>query len=187
MPTNTNKRIASLDALRGLAILLMILDHILAVTGELQILRFTVTRFSMPLFFLVSGFLLYRVNIPRLVIVGLIGIALPMYVGFIDEPNVLFLYAVFAPFIVWARNSPLALMGISAFGLAMYANNFLDLPGAYAPFALFGLMALGKLVPRESWERVRLPRFLNYAGRYPLTTYVVHLLVLETFTRLGLP
>lgn len=179
------KRSRVLDTWRGFAVGLMAFDHILAITGEGYALRATVTRLSMPLFFLVSGHLLYRIKWQRLIPVAVLGVYLPEVIPFIESPNVLFLYAFFAPFIVWAKDRPIVLIGIVAFGLAMYANGYFYEPGAYAPFALFGLLAVGKMIPRGAWGEWE-NGFLAGLGRYPLSFYVGHLFVLESVRRWAL-
>ena len=189
---SSGPRTRSLDILRGIAIALMVLDHVCVVTGEGGIFRLTITRLSMPLFFLISGHLLSRIDWKRLVIVGIIGACLPYYVTFIEVPNVLFLYALFAPLIVWQKNKPRGLAVITAFGLGMYANGFGLIIGAYAPFALLGLMALGRLMSRDlwiiqRWEGERVSRFVTpftLLGKYPLSIYVGHLIILEGLRRM---
>lgn len=177
-----NRSIA-LDRLRAIAILLMILDHLLVLSDPTHPLRFTLTRFSMPLFFLISGHLLTRIKWPRLAIVGIIGALLPTIVPWIDNPNVLLFYAFFAPFIVLGRKRRWILYAGIIFALALYANNYGDVPGAYAPWALFGLMATGALINRDAFPMVRIPHVLTAVGRYPLSIYVGHILILEGLRR----
>lgn len=57
-------RVVRLDELRGLAVLLMLLDHVLAMglshwhwPGEFQWIRQTITRAALPLFMMVAGYL----------------------------------------------------------------------------------------------------------------------------------
>lgn len=66
-PAGGASRLASLDTLRGLAIVLMVVDHIAWLFGDSQIaplhIRFF-TRLAMPLFCALSGYLLARPNRP---------------------------------------------------------------------------------------------------------------------------
>lgn len=181
-----------LDALRGLAVALMLLDHVLAVTGHGAIVRASLTRLSMPLFFVLAGHLARRVDVSRLLLVAAAGVALPMLVPWVDSPNVLLIYAMGVPVIVWARRRPVRLWWIVGFALTWYANRF-GLPpanvDAYAPLGLWGLLAVGALLGRDSLESLgrRLPRGIGRLGRYPLTVYVGHLLLLQLLVagRLG--
>lgn len=157
----------------------MICDHILAVTHQGSTFRYTITRLSMPLFFLISGHLVKRNNWTRLSIVGILGILIPSFAYFIEAPNVLFWYALSAPIIVAAKDNQKALCGIIVFSLTMYANGFFLIPGAYSPFALMALMAVGKLIPSEFLEYPRLPKFLKWPGKFPLSIYVGHILILS--------
>lgn len=53
---STNKRIDELDVLKGIGIILMMLDHCFA-WGEKVFLHALIQSFHMPLFFIVSGYL----------------------------------------------------------------------------------------------------------------------------------
>src|SRR4051794_34146876 len=87
----TRTRDAALDGVRGLAVALMVLDHVCAVTGSGHLLRYSVTRLSMPLFFVVSGHLVRRLSSRHLWVL-LAGLMLPGAVPWIDNPNVLVWY-----------------------------------------------------------------------------------------------
>lgn len=172
-----------LDALRGTAILLMLLDHVLDLTHSLPILRYTVTRFSMPLFFLIGGHLVRRAS-PRLLLVACIGIFLPLYARWIDSPNVLYWYAVGAVGLYRWREKPAALVAILIGGLALSANKWPLVHGSsYAPLSLFGLMIVGKFLPRDAFHAIPAPRFIAPLGRFPLSIYVGHVLIFETVRR----
>lgn len=178
-------RSTTLDHLRAIAIALMILDHVLIVTGhENSLWRLTLTRLSMPLFFLVSGHLLRRRNWFRLGVVVAIGVALPEVVPWLDAPNVLIWYAVGA--VLLTRAPRWFCAAVIAAALALAANDYPSVsPSGYAPEGLLALMALGRLVPRRSIPDLPLPRRLAVAGRYPLSTFVGHIAVLEALRRLG--
>lgn len=69
-------RLVVLDVLRGVAIALMVVDHVLVVVDPNNWLRFTATRWSLPLFMLVAGALIDLRGWPsnlRLVHLGALG------------------------------------------------------------------------------------------------------------------
>jgi uncharacterized membrane protein YcfT len=173
----TSTRAGYLDKARGLAIVLMILDHSLIVFDHDNPLRYTVTRVSMPLFFLVSGHLVRRLSW-RILAIGAIGLVLPLVVPWIDDPNVLLLYAVCAPVILLAKRYR-ALPIVVIFALAMAANHWTQ-GGGYWLFGVMGIMAMGALIERDSFRHFeRLPNWVSVIGRYPLSIYVSHLLFIE--------
>lgn len=171
-----------IDRLRGAAILLMVVDHVLIVTGQATSpLRYTLTRAAMPLFVVIAGHLVDRITW-RHGAIGVVGLGLPLLVPFVDSPNVLLWYALACPVILAARRlGPGAVAVLAVVPLTLAANGY-DLwpyPGSYDPSGLLGLMAVGALVPRTAFTcGLRLPRLLAGIGRYPLSCYVGHLLVL---------
>lgn len=178
-----SKRCTAIDNLRGFAIALMILDHVFIVfVDPSSPIRLTITRLSMPIFFILAGHLCKRISW-RLLLIGVVGITLPLVVSFIDDPNVLFWYAVFAPIIVFLRKYPAALIGVVVFALTVSANYMQGtFYGTYYPPALFAFMALGAIMSRPLVIDFaqRIPR-IPWLGTYPLTIYVLHLLALEQF------
>jgi surface polysaccharide O-acyltransferase-like enzyme len=170
-----------LDELRGLAVALMVLDHLLIFVAPGHWLRATVTRAAMPLFFVVAGHLARRVRWRRLLGVAAVGAALPAVVPWLDRPNVLLLYAVGVPVVVWARSRGLLPLVIAA-ALTLAANGWADPTGhAYWAPAVVALMATGALI---RFREVELGRgvvppgaaHLARLGRYPLSVYVGHAL-----------
>lgn len=176
-------RAVALDVLRGAAVLLMVLDHVLLVTDSGDLLRGTVTRASMPLFFLVSGHLLGRPRW-RWLGVGLIGVILPGVVPWIDRPNVLVWWVV-GSLMVWAlRRLGVSLWWPVVVALTFMANGWHFYPaGSYDGDALLALLCVGAMLPRDTFTGAAngLPagRVLAAVGRRPLTWYVGHVLVLE--------
>lgn len=171
-------RSSALDKLRGLAVALMVLDH-LALFLEVLPVRLTLGRLAMPLFFLVAGHLAYRLS-RRHGLALVLGLALPWIAPWVDSPNVLLWWAVFSAVLVGARYLSWSPVFYVAAALTFAANGwFYDLGTSYEPYALLGLMALGQLLPRSSFAFAdRLPGVFASIGRRPLTWYVGHVLVL---------
>lgn len=172
-------RSGALDKLRGLAIAAMVVDHLAYVLDE-QLLRVTVGRLALPLFFIVAGHLVCRLSW-RHGWVALLGLALPAVVPWIDDPNVLLLYAAGAVLVVQLRRAPLALVLVVVVALTVAANGWLPAtPGFYDPLSVLALMCAGALLSRDSFAiGNRLPRAFAVVGRFPLSVYVGHLLVIE--------
>lgn len=176
-------RSAALDRLRGLAVLLMLADHVLVFTPHAMPVRLTLTRLAMPLFFLIAGNLATRCRWPRLAWVLGWGLLLPAVAWWIDIPNVLVWYALGVPVIVWCRPyrfGRIVLGLLAVVPLVTLANGeaLRPITTGFDPSALLGIMALGALTPRDWFEPGEwLPRWLGWCGRYPLTVYVVHVLL----------
>lgn len=186
----TGKRDRRLDALRGLALVLMILDHVLVVAleagapDELFWIRKTITRFSLPLFMVVSGMLLARrkstswrrwleiacgalfVNCLTLIPVGF---------GLPDILLVWLLASLFTPLII---RFP---MEVAIVGLLQAQN--LPIPwGGYQLGWVVALLAIGVLathlreIPLLNYANY-LPAWVAAMGRRPLLWYVGHMTV----------
>lgn len=174
-------RSATVDKVRGAAILVMMLDHLLLFIDPTSPIRYTFTRLAMPLFFIVSGQLLRRLNYSRLGIVAAIGILLPSYAHFIDSPNVLLIYAISAIILI-KLPYPKTIIAIA---LAFYANRYTAVIGtSYQPLALLAFMALGRTFPVAEWRGDWIPGWVAFLGKRPLEWYVGHIVVFETVYRL---
>lgn len=176
----TTTRQPSLDAVRGLAIALMLLDHVGYVLGW-ETVRLTLGRVSMPLFFLLAGALVTRVTM-RHAHAALLGIALPLVAPWAGSPNVLVVYAVGAALLVLSRRAGLPVLVLVALPLAVAANRWEVGSTSYDPAALIGLMALGALVG-TGWadrlgQHLQWP-VLVHLGRAPLRWYVGNVLALQ--------
>lgn len=177
-------RDVGLDAFRGLAVLLMIGDHVAFLFG-FDGYRLTFGRLAMPMFFLLAGHLAGRLRWRHAGIAGL-GVLLPLAVPWIDSPNVLVWWALGCAVIAGGRAIArrggffLLMQVLAAAGLVVAANGW-EVPGhTYQPLALLGLMALGTSWPRWwfTWAG-SLPAWVAAIGRHPVAWYVGHLLVLE--------
>lgn len=178
-------RISALDALRGVAMLLMLLDHLALVVGGLDEVRLTLGRLAMPLFFVLAGHL---ARDPRWRHLGIaaVGVVLPLVVPWIDAPNVLVIWAV-GVVILWAGRRwsvPAWVVVVVALGCA--ANGWTSTDGHYDFLALWALMALGSILPTSALMFcARAPRWVATLGRFPISFYVGHLLVLHLFVLLA--
>lgn len=157
----------------------MVVDHLALFLLDGGVLRQTVGRLALPLFFIVGGHLVRRLSW-RLAWVFLVGAALPLAVPWVDNPNVLGWYALGAAVLTLTARWPWLPALLVAFALTRYANEAVPYGPGYSPLALLALMALGQLLPREAfrWGR-HLPSPLALLGRYPLTFYVGHLFAIE--------
>lgn len=179
--SRTRVRSRGLDALRGLAVLTMVADHV-ALFAQAEPVRWTIGRVALPLFFLLAGHLARRLSWRLLVVLGA-GLLLPVLAPWVDSPNVL----------VWIVVGSLLLAGVRRFGLSpwlllvvsatLLANGQGFGGDGYAAPALMVMMAAGALIPRDgfAWAS-RLPAWLVPFGRFPLSVYVGHVLLLTVVT-----
>lgn len=171
-PAGPAPRDDRLDRLRGLAILLMIGDHVCMWIPDGGVYRYTLGRLAMPLFFVLAGHLARRVH-ARHAGIALLGVGLPLVCPWLDHPNVLTWWAIGVGLLELARRLGVPLWSFVLLGLVMGANGF-GLHGyTYEPTALFGLMAAGAMIPRASFAwAARLPPWLARPGRHPIPAYV---------------
>lgn len=172
-----------LDALRGLAVALMFLDHALLIAGTGLPLRLTLGRLALPIFFVVAGACLSRFT-RRHVLIGFVGFVLPVLVPWVDDPNVLLWYA-FGAFVLSVASRTAAVL-VVVVALTCLANGYAPWAAGgtfntYEPLALLALMAVGRLLGRDSfaWSDRIAVRPLPWLGRHALVLYVAHLLILE--------
>lgn len=175
----------SIDALRGLAVLLMVLDHMLAgLWGDPVLLRVTVTRVSLPLFMLVAGYLLR--NRPRpswrryaqlcgAAAVSQLLVSRLDYMAPIDVLPIIAIALLGWP-LAWrwpVESIVVCLVLVSTFPIGGLG---------YHPAHVLALMACGPFLladhlPLRRWAS-KLPRPFAWAGRFPLTLYLGHLALL---------
>lgn len=160
----------------------MFADHLALVFSGPELIRLTVGRLAVPMFFLLAGHLARRPRW-RHALVALVGVLLPVLVPWVDSPNVLVWWAL-GVVLLWGGR----LAGVPAWvwpvlAATLAANGWAPMIGTgYNPWALWALMALGQLVPRDwfSWAG-RLPGWVGALGRRPVWVYAGHLLALQAF------
>lgn len=182
----TLQRSPALDRLRGLAIGCMVVDHVALLLGGLDVVRLSVGRLALPLFFLIAGHLAARITFERATSwrhlgIATLGLLLPVVVSWVDSPNVLILWAA-GCLLLWGwRRLGLPAWGLVVVALTCAANGLVFQAGrSFGILEVWALMALGSTLPRSSfgWGG-RLPAFLGAVGRRPVLWYVGHLLVLD--------
>lgn len=172
-------RIVSVDAWRFVALALMLLDHVCLWVGGLDLVRLSLGRLAMPIFFVLGGMLVRRLSW-RLVGIGVLGVVLPVFVPWVDSPNVLLWYALGAVLLVVARWGELHPLWLVLPALVMHANGFdVDAGTGYQPHALWALMAVGAAAGPGVLPGLRVPGWCLWLARRPLSFYVGHLLVLQ--------
>lgn len=170
-------RLDGLDRLRGLAIACMVADH-LALFAGVDVVRLTIGRVAVPVFFVVSGALVRRLTRRHLLVLAA-GLLLPLAAPWVDSPNVLALNVAGAALLVLARSRPWGPALLAAVALTFEANGWHN-PTGYPFGVLVALMCLGQWVGPPALGRLGgcLPAFLASPGRRPLTWYLGHVLAL---------
>lgn len=166
------RRNPAIDGARGLAVLLMIADHVMVVAGAPGALRL-VTRAGFPLFMVPSGAVWHGWNRGRLLEVAAAALVAEWLGGMVGllAPGVL---------VVWLL-AQLAMPLVARWPVAMLTAGLLlavNVPiwDGYHPGLMVAYLALGRLV--NSWpDRLGHP-WLAALGRRPLTLYLGHLAVL---------
>lgn len=180
------KRFSILDCWRGLAVVLMVLDHVLAVLGAPVVTRLLVTRLSLPLFCATSG-ALHLIAGPRsprrslqLLGVALLETVLNLVLGLgVPGPVTLMLVMGWVGRALRPERHGLVLVVVGVLQAV-----YLPVPWTgYQPglvLAWWSLGALGVLAEVDQVTRFTrwCPRWLEAVGRRPLGWYVGHLLVL---------
>lgn len=184
-----------LDRLRGFAIALMVLDHVLAASGGGMLFRLTLTRLSLPIFLFVAGSL----GASRL-------LRRPSFAAWYSGRFWVVLLAAAAssvlvsglPFMAPVDVLVPIFLSISAYPILMKSGLRLDLwiaacfvavatfpflwPG-YHPAHVLGLYLLGSRLPPDLLDHfgLAIPRLFASVGRAPLRWYLGHLVVLVLF------
>ena len=188
-------RDSNLDFFRGIAIALMIFDHILVFFASInftnnffEIIRETLTRYSMPLFMIISGFLLakYGLTIKRWLQVFLTSIILNLLIFFywqeFNFPEILLIWSLITIFTKLLIKFPIFIL-IS--GLIQYQyfpiNYEAYQPGIILLFLSIGVISSSRILHGDLLDKVIKYSFfrpLIFIGRYPLTIYFSHIFIL---------
>lgn len=183
-----HQRLGVLDKARGLAIVLMFVDHVLVLVDPAHIGRLTVTRLSLPLFLLTAGFL-YRGPRRRQLALIPAAIAATVLVGigesatgdpWLGQPDVLWMIGwafLLLGVVHWGR---LPLGWVLVFAVLQPVTWVAGHDG-YQLGTVVALLIAGQLldVPALLRPADRLPSWVGLLGRYPLTAYVGHLLLIS--------
>lgn len=190
----------SIDRLRGLAMALMMLGHLLAVLDAGEWVRLTLTRGSLPIFAAVTGYLLADRRprwgrVGQVAGVGLFASAAVDYAGVPGLNAVDPLLVIAAALCCWPLvvRWPVLVVLVGTVQAVTYAGLY----DGYQIGEVLALNAAGVLLRRSAsphdldaarWTAGRLPAVLGTIGRRPLTAYALHLaaLVLFAVAMLGL-
>jgi uncharacterized membrane protein len=174
-----SSRLVEVDRVRGLAIMLMLVDHVAYIAGPVE-LRMTVGRAAMPLFMLLGGALATRLTWRHGLALG-IGGALTVVAPWAGEPNILVQYVLGVFLLVclrWAELTPW--VALVAAGVSV-SNGWSDDAWSYEQVGIFALMACGALLGLGWAVRLGgvLPAFLGPVGAAPLRWYVGNVLAIQ--------
>ncbi|MFB9542561.1 acyltransferase family protein [Micromonospora sagamiensis] len=193
LEVTAQQRDSGLDRLRGLAIILMVIDHVLVVVLAnvasepwMEAIRLTLTRLSMPLFMILSGLLLARRGYPSrkrilqiLVAAALLNLLLNQVEVGLVTPEILAVWLTLLPFFPLIARYPVEAAGL---GILQLRNLPIAWDG-YQPGEAAAFIALGVVLNRISdsallRHAIAIPRWCEAVGRRPLLWYVGHLTIL---------
>lgn len=190
------QRLDGIDRVRGLAVVLMVLDHVLVALVELHlvtgpsvlgptVVRLTLTRLSLPLFMWASGYLL-GLKVPSLLRRAEVAIAAVCVTALltvvpigVQVPDPLVLWILVMLLAGRIRSHPVA------YGLLGVTVSVLPWPFAgYHPGVVLALVALGvcsvQCGPFPQVLGERLPPAFGWWGRHALSLYLSHIAALCT-------
>ena len=173
LPALNGGRILIIDAIRGLAIALMILDHSLFAIESIgmannivEYSRLSITRFSMPLFILSI----------------LVNVTIRVLWPDFNNPEILFVWTLLAIGYRLIVRFPITVMIIGYTQFVFWPVSW----GGYQPGELAIFLGVGVLIARapldRTWKQIRFEKLLStlaFLGRYPLSIYSGHLISLS--------
>jgi len=193
-PQIAKSRLLILDAMRGLAIVIMIIDHVLAAlesigvgSNVVEYSRLSVTRFSMPLFMIASGiaWTRYGLRFTRWAQVVLWAVVINSLTRLLwpdfNFPEILAIWAALAIAWKFIRRFPIITMIIGYTQTTYWQIPWQGFqPGELAIFLGVGVL-LSKVSLDFLWRERRTSRLIKplaVVGRYPLTIYGGHLIAI---------
>ena len=193
IPT-TKAREQILDAMRGLAIVIMIIDHVFSLLESVGIQnivlensRLTVTRFSMPLFMIASGivWVRYGLKVKRWSQVFFLALILNAMMRLLwpdfNFPEILLVWSVLAIFWRVIVRYPIITMIVGYTQTTFWQIPWQGFqPGELLIFLSVGAL-IGKIPLENLWRERRTAKLLEplaLVGRYPLAIYGGHLFLL---------
>ena len=191
-------RNSNIDLIRGFAIILMILDHVLvAITSimggndYIYLIRTTLTRFSMPLFMIISGavLILYGLKIRRWSSVLVTAVVLNIILFFLwndfNSPEILLVWSLvvvsYKLFIRYPITSLiLGFIQAQYFQITLYDYNGYQ-PGELIFFIVIGIFASNYIssLSFPILSKIYLYNITIAIGRKPLLIYFSHLVFLS--------
>jgi uncharacterized membrane protein len=177
-PLATRARSRRLDQLRGLAVVCMVVDHVCLYAGGPAELRWTVGRVAAPVFFVLAGHLATRVTARHFWLFPLALFVVPEPVAY---DGLLIAVCACSLLTVLARRTSVAGCLLGALVLDVAVPGVASLNGTYLLPSTLVCFLVGALLERRHLERLAagLPPWLAQVGRYPLSLYVGHLLLLD--------
>jgi len=178
--TGKRVRLAWVDQLRGLAIVLMILDHVLVQVAPSHPLRYTATRLALPLFMACSAQVVRGFTRRRWaqLLAAIAAEAVLMPLTGLASPGILAVYLLATVLLMYTPGGHVAVVGVLGLLQAIYLSTGWEgyQPGLVVAYLAFGAFAAltGELQRLGSW----LPVWLGSLGRRPLVWYIGHLLPL---------
>ena len=196
--TQNQNRNSSIDLIRGLAIILMIFDHALLAYSSIYgsneyiyLFRITLTRFSMPLFMIISGtvLFLFGLKIRRWLSVFIIAlminiITFNLWKDF-NSPEILLVWCFVVIFYKIYLKFPIIVLVLGYiqtqfFQITLYNYNGYQ-PGDIIIFLVFGILA-SKYITSLTFpilSKLYIFHFISFIGSKPLMIYFSHLLILS--------
>lgn len=182
--TTTAVRLAWVDRLRGLAIVVMVIDHTLSQVDPDSLFRYTASRaLGLPLFMLTSATVFAGPPKRRRRVQLLAAVAAEAFLFTVLDmrtPGILFVYALLLLGGVLDRASGLPWVFATA-GVVQFMWWPLPMFDAYQPGEVLLWWCLGFMATGHGalirWAH-RLPEWVGAIGRRPLAWYVGHLIVI---------
>jgi uncharacterized membrane protein len=196
--TQSKNRNSNIDLIRGFAIILMIFDHALLAYSSIYgnndfiyLFRITLTRFSMPLFMIISGtvLILYGLKIKRWLSVFIIALVLNIITINLWEdfnsPEILLVWCFVVIFYKIYLKFPIIVLILGYIQTQFFQITFYDYsgyqPGDIIIFLIVGIFASKYItgVKFPILSKLSIIHFISFIGSKPLTIYFSHLLLLS--------